>query len=247
MRNPGKYLLTALIILSVSCEIVENPDNDYNVHSEILLPTSSPFGLAYDGDYLWYSDDSLRCLNKISASGEILKTIPIPGCRITSFEFHGNSVWCINDTTLVHDTAVSHYPFSSIYKYSLSGEKTDTILVQGTINPIRPEFHGLTIHDEKIYFTTNHGWGSAIYQVDLESREQTFLAYKYLAGLTLKSDTIYAIDKYNLLSSRIAPFDSGFRLIEEKMTEVDFPATDLVFVGDHLWLINREEKKLVKK
>ena len=71
-----------------SCEKDDdNLNNDYSIKSEITLPTDSPRGLAFDGEYLWYSDDSNNSLNKISNNGTILKTIDLNNCKITGFEF----------------------------------------------------------------------------------------------------------------------------------------------------------------
>jgi len=246
MRHIELLLIVFLFIGFYSCEKSDEQDENYGNVSEINIPTDSPRGLAFDGNYLWYSDDSLKCLYKISNNGSILKTIQMTDCKLTGFDFYDNCIWCINDTTVLYDTTISHYPFSCIYKLSLTGEKLDSILVQASVNPQKPEFLGLTVNNSMIYGSSNQGWSSCLYRIDLESKEKTFLQYHYLTGLTTKNDTIYGIDRSYLNKNRIAPFDSDYQLIDDKVIEINFQATDLVFVNNDLWICDREERKLKK-
>ncbi len=109
MRQIGLLLIVIISICIYSCEKSNEEDDNYSNVSEINIPTDSPRGLAFDGEYLWYSDDSLQCLNKISNNGSILKTIQLTDCKITGFDFYDNYIWCINDTTVQYDTTISHY------------------------------------------------------------------------------------------------------------------------------------------
>ena len=225
-----------------SCEEVENKkNNDYSIKNEIELPTDSPRGLAYDGSFLWYSDDSLNTLNKITNSGKILKTISLKKCRLTSFDFQDNYIWCINDTTVLHDTTISHYPFSCIYKLSLTGKKLDSILLRGYTNAQRPEFTGLTTNNKTIYGTTNQGYSSHLYRININNKERKFLHYHFFSGLTCKDDTIYCVN-----GNSVVPLDSSYQTLDEKIIEVDFSGTDATFVNKDLWVCNRKQNKLVK-
>jgi len=245
MRHIKLILIVFLVTGIYSCEKSIEQINDYYNVNVIDLPTVSPRGLAFDGNYLWYSDDSLNCLYKISSKGSILKTIKVTNCKITGFDFYDNFIWCINDTTVFYDTTISHYPFSCIYKLSLAGEKLDSIL-QASINPQKPEFLGLTINNSTIYGSSNQGYGSCLYKIDIESNEKTFLQYHYLTGLTVKNDTLYGIDRGHLNLNRIGPFDSYYQIIEDKVIEINFQATDLVFVNNDLWICDREKRQLKK-
>lgn len=182
MRHIKLLLIVFLVIGIYSCEKSNEQINDYHNVNVIDLPTVSPRGLAFDGNYLWYSDDSLNCLYKISSKGSILKTIKVTNCKITGFDFYANFVWCIQDATILYDTTISHYPFSCIYKLSLAGEKLDSIL-QASINPQKPEFLGLTINNSTIYGSSNQGYSSCLYKIDIESNEKTFLQYHYLTPI----------------------------------------------------------------
>lgn len=246
MRQIGLLIIVILSALIYSCENSIEEKYNYSNVSEIKIPTDSPRGLAFDGEYLWYSDDSLQSLNKISKNGSILKTIQLADCKITGFDFYDNYIWCINDVTVQYDTTISHYPFSCIYKLSLAGEKLDSILVQASVNPQRPEFLGLTVCNSTIYGSTNQGWSSCLYKIDLNSKEKTFLQYHYLTGLTTKNDTIYGIDRSHLNINRIASFDSDYKVIEDKVIEINFQASDLVFINNDLWVCDRGERKLKK-
>jgi hypothetical protein len=245
MRHIEIIILFVFLMLGInSCEKSDQGDNTYSDLNEIDIPTDSPRGLAFDGNYLWYSDDSLNCLYKISNTGSILRTVKINKCKVTGFDFYESCIWCINDTTVLNDTTISHYPFSCIYKLTLTGEKMDSILIEGSVNPQRPEFIGMTVCGSKIYGSTNQGWSSCLYEINLTSKEKIFLQYHNLTGLTTKNDTIYGIDRSYINKNRIAPFDSDHQIIEDKVIEISFQATDLVFINNDLWVCDREAKKL---
>ena len=246
MRHIKLFLIVFLVIGIYSCEKSTDQVGDYNNVDVIDLPTASPRGLAFDGNYLWYSDDSLNCFYKISNTGNILKTIKVTNCKITGFDFYDNFIWCIHDTTVLYDTTVSHYPYSCMYKLSLAGEKLDSILVQASGNPQRPEFIGLTINNSTIFGSSNQGYSSCLYKIDIESNEKTFLQYHRLSGLTTKNDTLYGIDRSQANIDRITPFDTDYQIIEDKAIEISFQATDLVFVNNDLWVCDRKERKLKK-
>lgn len=241
-----KHYIIALVIGLFSCEQSDDVKNNYWNVSEISLLTNSPRGLAYDGDYLWYSDDSLNTLNKISSDGSILESIELTDCNITGFDFYDSYIWCINDMTVLYDTIVSHYPFLCIFKLSLAGEKLDSILLQASVNQQKPEFIGLSVSKSTIFGSTNQGWSSCIYKIDLGSKEKTFLQYHYLLGLTTKNDTLFGIDRSHLNINRIAPFDSDYQIIDDKVIEIDFQATDLAFINNDLWVCNKPGRRLMK-
>lgn len=241
-------ILGLIVLIGLqSCEKDNNTsDNDYSSKNEIILPTDSPRGLAYDGEYLWYSDGSYNSLNKLSSNGTILSTINLTDCKITGFEFYNNYIWCINDTTILNDTTISHYPFSSIYKYSKTGERLDTVLIQASVNPQRPEFIGITIFDSKIIGSSNQGWSSCLYSVDFVDNEKTFLQFHYLTGLTTHNDTIFAVDRSDINKNRIVCFDSEYKIIEDKSINIEYVASDLAYANNDLWICDRVNKILRK-
>lgn len=166
-------------------------------------------------------------------------------CHVTGFEFYDNYIWCINDTTVLNDTTISHYPFSCIYKYSKTGERIDSILIEASVNPQRPEFLGITINDSKIFGSANQGHSSCLYSVDFENEEKTFLQFHILTGLTTHNDTVFAIDRSNI-KNRIVCFDSEYKKVEDKAFEIGYIASDLAYINNDLWICDRENKILRK-
>ena len=245
MRHINKILIVILLIGIYSCEKADEQLNNYGIVSEINLPTHSPRGLAFDGNYLWYSDDSLNCLYKISNDGSILKTIKMTGCKLTGFDFYDNNILCNNNKIVLYDTLISPHPFLCIYKLSLAGEKLDSILVQTS----RLELLGLAVCKSVIYGTMyyKHSYGAYLFHTDFESKRIGIIQFHWLTGLTTKNDTIYGIDKSSSnLKDRIVPLDSDFKIIEDRAVYIDSPATDLVFVNNDLWICDREARKLRK-
>ena len=73
-----KYTISLVLVILIgiqSCEKDKNVSNKkYSDKDEIVLLTnSSPRGLAFDGECIWYSDDSLRTLNKMVEKGLLEK------------------------------------------------------------------------------------------------------------------------------------------------------------------------------
>ncbi len=242
MRSLKPVFILSILFMFFSCEVTNTTkNNNYQDVQEIQLPTDSPWGIAYDGDYLWYSDDSLNSLYKISEQGEILRTISLPEVHLTGFDFYKNNIWCINDTTVMYDKTISTFPFSCIYKVSLTGQITDSILVKASVNPQKPELLDIVIKDFAIYGSTHQGYSSCLYKINLNSRKQTFLHYYFLSGLTIYNDTIYSI--YN---GSLVPFDSDYEIMHDKAVKINSPANDLVFVKNELWVCDRKNRKLRK-
>jgi hypothetical protein len=210
MKHIFKILIALLSALILSCE---KSDINYADINEISIPTSSPRGLAFDGNYLWYSDDSSNSLYKISSNGSILKTVRLTNCKLTGFDFCNNSIWCINDNSVFHDTTISPYPSCCIYNITTTGDKIDTILIQGSVNFRKPEFLGLTVCNGILYGSTSQGWSSHLYKIDLETKQRSFLWYYIISGLTSKKDTIYVLDIGHINMSRISHIDSDNQII----------------------------------
>jgi len=176
-----KIIITILfILLTTSCKknIKEYSDSgqiNYNQYNEIQIPTTSPRGLAYDGKFLWYSDDSLNSFFKISDKGEIFETIRMPDCRLCGFEFYENYIYCYNDTIVdFNPTDTSLY--CCIYKLSKTGLKVDTFLLSYKNAPYL-EYMGITIRDSIIYGTRRAGFNSNIFKVDMKTKTVSRLAW----------------------------------------------------------------------
>lgn len=246
LKQPTIIGLIILIGLQ-SCEITTNTtNNNYSSVNEIAIPTDSPRGLAFDGEYLWYSDDSDQSLYKLSYDGKILESIDLKDCRITGFEFNRDNIWCINDTTVLYDTTISHYPYSCVFKYSKSGERLDSILIQASVNPQGPELLGITIIDSLIIISTSQGWSSGLYGIEVANEEMTLLGYSYLTGLTTQNDTVYAIDRSNISVNQVVCFDSVFNKVLDRSFNIPYSASDLAFAMNELWICDRENKVVRK-
>jgi hypothetical protein len=246
IRYIKQILIVVFFIGIYSCDKKDEQSENYGNVSEINLPTHSPRGLAFDGNHLWYSDDSLSSLFKVSDKGSILETIKLPGCKLTGFDFYDNYIWCNNDNIVLYDTSISLNPFLCIYKLSLEGEKLDSILIRTSPDPYRLELSGLTVCNSVIYGTMYiYSYSDYLFRTDFKNKKVGSLGNRLFTGLTTKNDTIYAIDK-GYSKDRIGPLDSNFEIIEDRVIYTDFQATDLVFVNNDLWICDREARKLRK-
>ena len=240
IRNSLVMLFT--IIMLISCF---DDHNDLTADS-INLPTDSPWGLTHDGENFWYSDDSLNCLIKISNNGEILENIQLQDICVTGIDYHNGYFWCINDSIILHDTTINHYPFKSIYKISENGEVLDTFYVEASINPQGHEFLALEITDSLIIGTTHQGYSSHIYKINLATKEYTFLNYCLATGLCTYNDTLYGLRIGVNSDARLIKFDANYSVNEDYFIQYDFEATNLTVVNNEMWAVDRPEKKLIR-
>lgn len=142
----------------------------------------------------------------------------------------------------MNDTTISHYPF----KYAKTGELIDSILIEASVNPQKPELLGITINDSKNFGSTNQGYSSCLYSVHLENKEKALLQYYCLTGLTTHNDTIFAVDISYSANNRIVCFDSEYKTINDKTIDIAYVASDLAFAKNDLWICDKENKILRK-
>jgi hypothetical protein len=64
--------------------------------------------------------------------------------------------------------------------------------------------------------------------------------------LTFYNDTLYAIDRSDVSYDRVVNFDSDYMLIVDNAIDLDYDATDLVFINDEIWICDRDNKMLRK-
>lgn len=242
-----KHVIILALIALVAFQACENEksskNNDYSDRDEISINTPSPGWLGYDGDYLWYSDDSLHTLNKVSPDGNILKTIGLENYHNTDFDFYNNYIWCINDNSYPYNYNPS---FSCIYKYSMAGKLLDSVLLENSGDPTKPGFVGVAVCDSMIYCAKNQGYSSGLYGFSFNSGNMNFLKFQYFEGMTIHNDTIFAIDKSSAGKKRIVCLDSDYNIIENHIINIDYDAEDVAFVNDDIWICDRKNRKLIK-
>ena len=232
-------ILTVLMIISCF------NDNDLTPES-INLPTESPYGLTYDGEHFWYSDDSLDCLIKISNNGEILENVQLHNICITGIDYYDGYFWCINDSIILHDTTLNYYPFKSIYKLAENGMVLDTFYVEASINPSGHEFLAIEVSDSLIFGTTYQGWSSHIYKINMDTRKYTFLNYCLATGLSTCNDTLYGLRIGVSSNARLIKFNANYSENFDDFIQYDFIGANMTTVNNEIWAIDRTENKLIK-
>ena len=77
------------------------------------VSVSSPWGLAFDGDYLWVADFNTHRIYQINTLNDsVIKSIEAPGFAPTGLSWDGNGLW-ITDSSRPGD----------IFKIDLSSRK----------------------------------------------------------------------------------------------------------------------------
>ena len=66
------------------------------VIKSFTAPGITPYGLAFDGKYLWHTDDSTDLIYQLDFKGNVIKSIASPGPGPRGVSFDGKYLWYID-------------------------------------------------------------------------------------------------------------------------------------------------------
>ncbi len=230
--------------------------NSLSVISEFNTPSNNPWGLTFDGENLWLSDDSNSSIYKINVNGNVLDSIYISNCKVKGITFENESLWIVNDnvvgdTTLYWDKPYV-FPLYQIYKINKdSGAKLDSIKFRGSSTNYT-QLWGITFYNDKFGVSYNGGWGPCIYEIDPIQKEVDYLCCAHPCGMTVINDTVWCVrmNSTDGPGNSIVPLEiknGGSRELREFRYEINFYASDIAYDGgENIWLCDRYSNKLKK-
>ncbi len=96
-----------------SLTILKINKNTAEIAAVISSPGPDPFGLAWDGSYLWNADTTDHKIYKMNTSGGIVSIIDAPAAFPMGLSWDGQHLWCVSDD------------MGKVYKMHTSGEVID--------------------------------------------------------------------------------------------------------------------------
>ncbi len=272
MYSKQDKLLTKIHSILILCCLLplivfSQSDNLFTIY-EFNAPTLSPWGLTYDGENFWISDDSTSCIHKIDSVGNIIKSYQFTNLNLKGMTFHENELWVVNDFA-VGDTVIYYSSLndSCIYKiYSIlkidinNGAIIDSLTFRatGTNTKISNFIWGIGSFQSYLYVSYNGGWGPCTYEINPATRKVTNnLCCAHPCGFTTINNNLWCVRMGSLEgpgdSIRELDFfywenDSTHKGLQEMgyWHELDCDATDLTFDGDNIWICDYTNKKIKK-
>ena len=240
-----KILICFIIMfLFVSCKNGDNmPPNPYD--------PVNPWGITYDGENLWVTDDSLNMIYKLDLELDLKDSFALSKGYIRGIAAHDDGLWIVSDSA-VGDSA--GYPIFNIYKIGkLNGTIIDSIRIKLTFtNPIEYNFlWGITGFNSNLYVSYNGGWGPCMFEINPQSGEIRTLCCPHPCGFTVINDTLWSVRMNSVEGpgNSLLPISvsaSGASEIRSLRYELEFYASDLAFDGDDVWVVDRDSSIIRK-
>jgi PKD repeat protein len=189
----------------------------------------APFGLTWDGSYLWLSDVYDNTITQLNPSGEVVKTIPSPCDLPFDLAWDGTNLWTIN-------AAGGSDPGSTLYKIQPSGEVTTIDLPSDFSHGLTWDGHFLWASDrtQGRIAQINSSNGNILKSFQSPGPEPYGLAWdgQYLWNADAFTKNLYQIDvNGNLLNTWSAP-GTGPR--------------GLTWDGSNLWCVDTDSFEVYK-
>ena len=132
---------------------------DNKILASFPTPGPSPQGLAWDGEYIWMSDDSTDTIYKLDPQdGSVILSFPSPGPESKGMTSDTTYIWCLDDS-LRH-----------IYKLDKeTGAALDSIPFPAEVDYMPTAdlpFYGVTWDGEYLWISFFAGWSSKILRID---------------------------------------------------------------------------------
>lgn len=200
----------------------------YTIVQKFPSPGPSPQGLAWDGDFLWVSDDSMRMIYKLHpVDGSIISSFNSPGSCPRGLTWDGNYLWCSDNDSV------------KIFKIDIIAGAVISSIPATANNP--PQIHGLTWDGQYLYYCFEAGWSSQIMKIDIADTITTFFTYTtgFPKGLAFDGKSIWNCS--DAKGSRIGWIDQYDYINGLWLNAFDTPGfypTGLTFDGNYFWIVD---------
>ena len=202
---------------------------EINITSTFKAPGPSPQGLAWDGAYLWLSDDSTDTIYKINPQdGSVLLSFDSPGPEPKGLTSDTTHIWSLDDS------------LRYIYKLNKeTGAVIDSLEFPAEVNYISTiEFHfrGLAWDGNYLWISYLAGWSSSAVRINPGNGDVDTSFFCYAEDIAFDGTYLWNVSQNGsykgFIEKREIP--SG-RLISIFRSPGYYP-TGLTFDGTYFWL-----------
>lgn len=194
----------------------------YNIINSFASPGPSPWGLAWDGSFLWVADDSTDTLYKLNpVDGLIISSFQTPGPEPRGLTWDGTQLWCLDNNSL------------KIFKIDTTKRAAISSLPAPGSQTNRP-VGGLTWDGQYLWSAYFAGWSSRVNQVDTTDGTVIETSLYSADGLAFDGEYLWNADYqegYGFIDKR----DFSGRWLAYTRTPGYYP-TGLAYDGNYFWL-----------
>jgi hypothetical protein len=231
------------LFLFISCKDEGNlPLNPYN--------PVSPWGITYDGENLWVTDDGLNMIYKLDLELNLKDSFAIAKPYIRGIDFIDDKLLVVSDSS-VGDSVGDFFVYGKYYIYEVdrsNGAIIDSILILviPAGMPAGNFLWGVTGFDSNLYVSYNGGWGPCMLEIKTGSGEMNSLCCAHPLGMTVINDTLWSARYGSRFLVPIRVFNNGTSEIDSLRYELGFQATELAFDGEDVWVVD-SDSSLIRK
>lgn len=236
------FICFIIVLLFMSCA-----DND-NLTPNPYNPVS-PWGITFDGENLWVTEDSLNMIYKLDLELNLKDSFAITKPYIRGIDFIDDKLWIVSDSS-VGDSTGDSFIYDKYYIYGIdrySGAIIDSVLLflPQSGMPDGNFLWGIGSFNSNIYISYNGGYGDCMLEVNLQSKEMKTLCCAHPMGFSVIDDTLWCARHGSevLVPIVISNPDVGLSFCSEMNIfryELGFQATDLAFDGENVWVVDKD-------
>ena len=231
------------LFLFISCKDEDDPP--LNPYEPV-----SPWGITYDGENLWVTDDSLNMIYKLDLELNLEDSFAVVKPYIKGIDFLDGKLWIVSDSS-VGDSVGDFLHYDKYYSYGIdrsNGTIIDSILIflPQSGMPDGSFLWGIAYFNSNLYISYNGGYGPCMLEVNLQSKEMKTLCCAHPMGFTVISDTLWSARYGSKVLVPVKISDDGTSEITSLRYELGFQATDLAFDGEDVWVVDRDSS-LIRK
>ncbi len=216
----------------------------------------SPWGITYDGENLWVTDDSLSMIYKLDLELNLEDSFAVFKPYIRGITFLNDRLWIVSDSS-VGDSIGDFFHYDKYYSYGIdrsNGTIIDSILILIPQSgfPDGNFLWGIGSFNSNLYISYNGGYGDCMLEIKPQTGEINRLCCAHPLGLTVINDTLWcARDGSTVLVPivisypDVGPSPSSSEIFSLRY-ELGFHATDLAFDGEDVWIVD-SNSSLIRK
>jgi hypothetical protein len=235
------FICFIFVFLFIACNIENNlPPNLYD--------PVSPWGITYDGENLWVTDDDLSMIYKLDLELDLKDSFALSKGYLRGITSHDDGLWIVSDSSVgnaIVGDSISLYEVNVYYIYEIdksNGMIIDSIRVQASFsNTIEGDYLlGIVSFNSYLYVSYNGGFGPCMFEINPQSKEVVrSLCCAHPLGMTVINDTLWCARDGSVILVPIRVFDNETNEIDALRYELGFQATDLAYDGENVWVVDR--------
>ncbi len=233
-------LFLIVFLLFITCK-ENNPESEPELNPYIAI---SPWGITFDGENLWVTDNSLGMIYRLDLELNLEDSFSVSKPYIRGITFLDDKLWIVSDSS-VGDSIGAFFHYDKYYSYGIdrsNGTMIDSILIclPHSSMPDGNFLWGIGVFNSNLYISYNGGWGDCMLELNPQSKEMKTLCCAHPLGFTVINDTLWCARYGSSYLVPIRVLADGTNEMTSLRYELGFSATDLTYDGEDVWVVDRD-------